>query len=128
MKQLSKNAALKTWPTLEHGLNSIKTLKETQRNHTLKSACVGAESLAVEIYKFQAGLTPIIMSDLFTTRENKYSLRNFQALKSSHKRTVTFGTETISYWEHQIWSVILERLKTLATLNKFEKEMKKMEV
>ena len=91
----------------------------------MKSACVGAESLAVEIYKFQAGLTPLIMSDLFTTRENKYSLRNFQALKSSHKRTVTFGTEPIAYWEHQIWSVILERLKTLATLNKFEKEMKK---
>ena len=35
------------------------------------------------------------MSDLFVTRENKYNLRNFQALESSHKRTVKFGTEIL---------------------------------
>ena len=40
--------------------------------------------LAIEIYKFQAGLTPPIMSDLFVTKENKYNLRNFEALESSH--------------------------------------------
>ena len=55
------------------------------------------ESLAIEIYKFQAGLTAPIMSDLFVTKENNYNLRNFQGLESSLKRTVTFGTETISY-------------------------------
>ena len=55
------------------------------------------ESLAIEIYKFQAGLTPPIMSDLFVTRENNYNLRNFQELESSLRQTVKFGTETISY-------------------------------
>ena len=35
------------------------------------------ESLAIEIYKFHAGLTPPIMSDLFAIRENNYNLRNF---------------------------------------------------
>ena len=55
------------------------------------------ESLAIEIYKFQAGLTPPIMSDLFVTRENIYNLRNFQELEYSLKRTVKCGTETISY-------------------------------
>ena len=54
------------------------------------------ESLAIEIYKFRAGLTPPIMSDLFVTRENNYNLRNFQELESSLRRTVKFGTETIS--------------------------------
>ena len=38
------------------------------------------ESLAIEIYKFQAGLTPPIISGLFVTRENNYNLRNFQEL------------------------------------------------
>ena len=41
------------------------------------------ESLAIEIYKFQAGLAPSIMSDLFVTSENNYNLRNFQELESS---------------------------------------------
>ena len=77
------------------------------------------ESLAIEIYKFQAGLTPPIMSDLFVTRENNYNLRNFQELESSLRRTVKFGTETISYRGPQIWNLIPERLRTLETLNKF---------
>ena len=34
------------------------------------------ESLAIEIYKFQAGLTPPIMSDLIVTRENNYNPTN----------------------------------------------------
>ena len=55
------------------------------------------ESLAIEIYKFQAGLTPPIMMDLFVTRESNYNLRNFEEFESLLKQTVKFGTETISY-------------------------------
>ena len=65
------------------------------------------------------------MSDLFVTRENKYNLRNFQELEPSLKRTVKFGTETISYRGPQIWNLIPERSRPLETLNKFKKEIKK---
>ena len=54
------------------------------------------------------------MSDLFDTRVNKYKLRNFQELQSSNTQT-----ETISYRETQIWNLIQERLRTLASLKKF---------
>ena len=37
------------------------------------------------------------MSDLFVTEENNYNLINVQELESSLRRTVKFGTETISY-------------------------------
>ena len=67
------------------------------------------ELLATEIYKLQAGLRPPIMSDLFVTRENNYNLISFEALKSSHKRTVKFETETISYRGPQIWNLIAKR-------------------
>ena len=77
------------------------------------------ESLAIQIYKLKAGLKPPIMSDLFVTKGNKYNLRNFQELESSVKRTVKFGTETISYRGPQIWNLIPERLKVLETVNKF---------
>ena len=36
------------------------------------------ESLAIEIYKFQAGLTPSIMSDLFVTRKTIIILEIFK--------------------------------------------------
>ena len=66
----------------------------------------------------QAGLAPLIMSDLFVTRDNNYNLRNFQELESSLRRTVKFGTETFSYRGPQIWNLILERLRTLINLKK----------
>ena len=74
------------------------------------------ELLTIEIYKIQVGLLPSIMSGLFVTRENKYNLTKFQALESSHKRTVKYETEIISYRRPQIWNLILERLRTLSTL------------
>ena len=82
------------------------------------------EPLAIEIYKFQAGLAPPIMCDLFATRKNNSNLRNFQELESSLKRTVKFGTENFSYRGPQIWNLIPERLRTLETLNKLKKEIK----
>ena len=42
------------------------------------------ESLAIEIYKSQAGLTPPVMSNLSVAREDKDNLRSFQALESSY--------------------------------------------
>ena len=58
-------------------------------------------------------------------RGNKCNLRNLQALESSHKRTVKFGTEIVSYRGPKIWNPIPQRLKTLAALNKLKKEIKK---
>ena len=77
--------------------------------------------LTNEIYKFQAGLAPQIMSDLFVTRENKFNRRNFQALEFPRKRTVKFRTETISFRELQIWNLTPKRLRTLAILKRLKK-------
>ena len=74
------------------------------------------ESLAIEIYEFQAVLSPPIISDLFVTRENNYNLRNFQELEPSPRRTVKFGTEFISYRGTQMWNLIPERLKDIENI------------
>ena len=85
---------------------------------------INIEILAIEIYKFQAGLTFPIISDQIFIRKNKYNLRNFQALESPHKQTVKFGTETISYKEPQILKLIPEKIRAEVTLNKFKKKIK----
>ena len=54
---------------------SFDRILEDSKQKSIHQNNVG--SLAIEIYKFQAGLTPPMMSDLFVTRENNYSLRNF---------------------------------------------------
>ena len=116
---------------LNNGLNGIheRALRLIYNDYELSFDRIceekNIESLAIETYKFQAGLTPPIMSDLFVTRENNYNLRHFQELESSHKRTVKFGTETISNRGPSIWNLILERLMALETPNKFYKKIKK---
>ena len=48
------------------------------------------EFLAIDIYKFQNGLSPPIMNDIFFSRQNNYNLRKFQELSTSTKNTVNF--------------------------------------
>ena len=71
---------------------------------------------------------PEIALYLGTFHAVSYNLRNFQELESSLKRTVKFGTETISYRGPETLNLTAKRLRALEPLNKFKKEIKKMEV
>ena len=51
----------------------------------------------LEIYKYQNGLSPPIMNDIFFSKQSIYNLQKFQKVSTSTKNTVNFGTETISY-------------------------------
>ena len=76
---------------LNNELKSIheRALRLIYIDYELPSERILVDHKQKSIYqKFQAGLTPPIMSDLFVTRENKYKFRNFQALESSYKQTV----------------------------------------
>ena len=64
------------------------------------------EFLAIEIYKFQNGLSPSIMND------------KFQELSTSTKNTVNFGTETISYRGPQLRNLIPDNIKLEPTFKK----------
>ena len=55
--------------------------------------------LTKEIYEFLCDLSPPIMNDMFTVKENMYKLRKFHA-------TVKFGTDMVMYRGPQIWNLI----------------------
>ena len=83
------------------------------------------ESLAKEIYKFLNGLSPPIMNGAFMIRNNNYNLRNFQCLYSTNKRTVKYGTETVTYRGPQIWNLVPEKTKNASSFDIFKKEIGK---
>ena len=68
---------------------------------------------------------PEIVPYLGTFHAVSYNLRNFQELEFSLKRTVKFGTETISYRGLETLNLTAKRLMALEPLNKFKKEIKK---
>ena len=74
----------------EKSFNSILTENKLKTIHQ-KSL----EFLAIEVYKFQNGLSPAIMNDIYFSRKDIHKLRKFQELSTSTKNTVNFGTESL---------------------------------
>ena len=99
LKQHSRKSLLRLIYS-DYELSFDRMLKDNKQ----KSKHQKKLSLAIEIYNFQAELAPSTMSELFVTRKNNYNLRNFQALVSSHRRTVKFGVEAISNRGLQMWT------------------------
>ena len=65
------------------------------------------------------------MNGAFMIRNNKYNLRNFQCLYSTNKRTVKYGTETVTYRGPQIWNLVPEKTKNASSFDIFKKEIRK---
>ena len=53
--------------------------------------------LMIEVYKIINGYAPPIMDNLFIFRENTHNLRNLQIILNKNKKTVKYGSETISH-------------------------------
>ena len=63
------------------------------------------------------------------TFRKSFFYRAFSVAASRHLHYFSkFRAETISYRGPQIWNLTPKRLRALETLNKFKKEIKKMEV
>ena len=77
--------------------------------------------LTIEIYKLLVGLAPQIMSDLFVPREDKFNLRNFQALEFPRKRTVKFRTETYFLQGTSNMELDPGKIEDISNIKKIEK-------
>ena len=66
------------------------------------------ELLMIQVYKYQNGLSPDILSDIFKLRENTYNLRNFHIFESQNPRTKKFGLDSIAYRASQMFLRKLE--------------------
>ena len=83
-----KKAYMRKISLQTHHVYSTLNRRRNGRFHVVSTwdtriVCAETESLAFEIYNFQVGLMPPIMSDLFLTRKSKYNPRSFEALECS---------------------------------------------
>ena len=82
-----------------------------------------AQSLAIEIYKYQHGLSLAILSEVFQVNETiSYDLRMRNKLYSRNPKTVRYGTETVSFLSPKIWSLIPQNIKDSGSLPCFKKK------
>ena len=104
----------------EKSFNSILTKNNLKTIHQKN-----IEFLAIEIYKFQNGLSLPITSDILISRQNIFNLQKFQELSTSTKNIVKVGTETVTYRGPQLWNLIPDNIKSEPTLELFKKKIRK---
>ena len=84
------------------------------------------QSLAIETDKFLNELSPSFMNNVFhKNTSNSYNLRNHKELYSRNSKTVRYGTETVSYMAHKIWSKVPETAKISSLLESFKTKIRK---
>ena len=88
-----------TYNDHEKSFHSISTENDLKTIHQKN-----VEFLAIEIYKFQNGLSPSVMNNIFFSRQNIYNLQKFQELSTSTENTANFGMENISDRSPQLWT------------------------
>ena len=65
------------------------------------------------------------MDNFFIFRENTHNLRNFQiVLNKNRKRTVIYGSETLSYRTPLLWANLPEEYKIANSLSEFKLKTK----
>ena len=79
--------------------------------------------LAIELYKVKNDIGPELLKDVFKLKdENRYCSK--LPFETSNVKTVTYGTQTLSYIGPKIWSLIPSDIKDTNTLNEFKYKIK----
>ena len=79
--------------------------------------------LAIEIYKVVNGISPEIMKEIFQLKESRNYHTRFP-FKSYNVKTVSYGTETLSFLGPKIWAMVPECLKNTISLDEFKTKIK----
>ena len=80
------------------------------------------QTLAIELFKFLNGLSPQIMNEVFQFKSPApYHLRNKNESYGKNPKTVTYGTELVSFMTPKIWSIVPQELKNCQSLYSFKK-------
>ena len=60
------------------------------------------------------------MNTMFPLSQNPYNLHSNPTFKTENIRTVTYGSETLSYRGPQIWALVPSHKKSSSTLQEFK--------
>ena len=106
--------------SLSSEINDIPFNELNYLNHEVSIHNKNIEIRLIEVYKNLNGLSPPLMLDMFTTRENIYNLRNFRELHCEKKKTIRYDTDSVIYKAAQLWELLPFDIKNFPTLIEFK--------
>ena len=77
-----------------------------------------------EVYKIVNSIAQPIMNSLFQFRYNTNNIRNFQEIYTENRKTVRYGTETVTYRAPFLWANLRTKYKNAKPLDEFKSKIK----
>ena len=77
------------------------------------------------MYKVKNSLSTEIMKEIFPLVESSYNLRNVPDFRNYPIKTVTYGSETVSFLGPKIWNLVPTDIKREESLSGFKRKIKK---
>ena len=77
-----------------------------------------------EVYKIVNGIAVPIMNSLFQFRCNTNNIRNFQEIFTKNRKTVKYGTETVTYRAPFLWANLHTKYKNAKSLDEVKSKIK----
>ena len=97
--------------------SSFDELLTTDNSYTIHHRNI--QTVCIELYKVAYGVAPKIMRLVFPTKPTvQYPWENI--FQTNNIRTVTWGSESLSYLGPKLWSLLPLHLKKLPTLKRFK--------
>ena len=75
--------------------SNFNKLLESSHELSIHKTCINY--LTIEVYKYLHGLSPELMTDVFTLQKNPYGIRNIHLFGSENPRSVRFGVDAIAF-------------------------------
>ena len=102
-------------------ISSFQQLPEI--SGTVKIHESNLQRLATEIYKALNNLSSSLVSELFQIKDTKYNLCEASSFVTRNVKTVSYGTESISYLAPKIWEQVPDEIKNCKSVNSFKSKI-----
>ena len=80
-------------------------------------------TLAIETFKAKNGMSPVYLTDIFVTNNNRYNTRQTENLYVPVVNTTQYGLHSIQYLAAKIWNQLPKETKNVDTLSSFKKNI-----
>ena len=102
--------------------SNFNELLEPFHEFSIHKTCINY--LMIEVYRHLHGLSPKLMTDIFTLQKNPYNIRNIRLFGSENPQSVRFGVDAIPFRASQLKQKVPIAIKDSSSLEIFKAEIK----